>query len=130
MEDLLRSEMAKGMIGNSDFIMMLNQAPEDLKVLANMLNISEAQMSYVSMAQAGSGLLFAEKTIVPFIDQFPSDSYLYSLMSTKFGEEDNANKVEEIIQNILDAEKQDEEKKRRVIGSKKLPDTEEDVKVS
>jgi type IV secretory pathway VirB4 component len=46
MEDLLRSEMAKGMIGNSDFIMMLNQAPEDLKVLANMLNISENRMTY------------------------------------------------------------------------------------
>ena len=66
MEDLLRSEMARGMIGNSDFIMMLNQAPEDLKILAPMLKISESQEVFVSKAEAGSGLLFAEKVIVPF----------------------------------------------------------------
>lgn len=86
MEDLLKSELARGMIGNSDFIMMLNQAPEDLKILSGMLKISEAQMSYVSRADAGCGLLFAENTIVPFVDRFPVDSYLYRLMSTKFGE--------------------------------------------
>ncbi|MEG2814021.1 MAG: PrgI family protein, partial [Oscillospiraceae bacterium] len=86
-EDLLRSEMARGMIGNSEFIMMLSQAPEDLKILAKMLHISEAQMSYVDRSEPGSGLLFAEKVIVPFIDRFPKDSYLYDLMSTAFGEQ-------------------------------------------
>jgi hypothetical protein len=86
MEDLLRSDMARGMIGNSDFIMMLNQASEDLKILAPMLKISEAQASFVTKAEAGSGLLFAGDVLVPFQDQFPSDSYLYKLMSTKFGE--------------------------------------------
>lgn len=86
-EDVLRSEMARGMIGNSDYIMMLNQAPEDLKVLAKMLNISDTQLSFVNRADPGSGLLFAENVIVPFVDHFPSDSYLYDLMSTKFGEE-------------------------------------------
>jgi hypothetical protein len=85
-EDLLKSEMARGMIGNSDFIMMLNQAPEDLAILGKMLNISNAQMGYVNQAEAGSGLLFAENTIVPFVDHFPTDSCLYTLMSTRFGE--------------------------------------------
>lgn len=99
MEDLLNSDMARGMIGNSDFIMMLNQAPEDLKVLASMLNISETQMGFVSMSEAGSGLLFAEDTIIPFSDRFPTDSYLYRLMSTKFGEEDD---VDAILQEILE----------------------------
>ncbi|MEG0614137.1 MAG: PrgI family protein [Oscillospiraceae bacterium] len=86
-EDLLRSEMARGMIGNSEFIMMLSQASDDLKILANMLHISEAQMEYVNRSDAGSGLLFAEKVIVPFVDKFPKDSYLYDLMSTAFDEE-------------------------------------------
>jgi hypothetical protein len=99
MEDLLRSDMARSMIGNSDFIMMLNQAPEDLKILAPMLKISDAQMSYVSRADAGSGLLFAENTIVPFVDRFPNDSYLYKLMSTRFGEDDN---VEDIVSEVMD----------------------------
>ncbi len=91
-QDLLKSEMALGMISNSDFIMMLNQAPENLRVLAPMLNISDTQMQFVTRADAGSGLLFAERVIVPFSDKFPSDSYLYKLMSTKFGETTNAEK--------------------------------------
>lgn len=102
-EDLLRSEQARGMIANSDFIMMLNQSYEDLKILANMLNISETQMGYVTGADAGSGLLFAEKVIVPFVDRFPEESYLYKLMSTKFGEEMTRAEIDKEIAAIMNA---------------------------
>ena len=101
-EDLLKSEQARGMIGNSDFIMMLNQNSEDLKLLANMLHISPAQMGYVQGADAGSGLLFAEKVIVPFVDRFPSESYLYRLMSTKFGEDMSQEEVQRQIREIME----------------------------
>ncbi|MCD8324820.1 MAG: PrgI family protein [Clostridiales bacterium] len=100
-EDLLVSEKARGMISNSDFIMMLNQSSDNLKTLAKMLNISETQMGFVTGADAGSGLLFAEKVIVPFIDRFPTDSYLYKLMSTKFGEEMTKAEVEREINLIM-----------------------------
>lgn len=100
-EDLLRSEQARGMISNSDFIMMLNQSSEDLKILAGMLNISEAQMGYVTSADAGTGLLFAEKVIVPFADRFPEESYLYKLMSTKFGEDLSAHDIDREIAEIM-----------------------------
>lgn len=113
-EDLLKSDMARGMISNSDFIMMLNQSSDNLKLLAKMLNISDAQTNYVSMADAGSGLLFAEKTIVPFVDQFPDDSYLYTLMSTKFGE-DSKTDIEEFIKQL-----QDEQKKREMAEQEEL----------
>lgn len=85
-QDLLRSDIAQGMLTNSDFILMLNQKGENLEALSKLLRISEAEAGYVSMAEPGCGLLFAEKTIVPFVDKFPEDSYLYALMSTKFGE--------------------------------------------
>lgn len=100
-EDLLRSEQARGMIANSDFIMMLNQSNQDLKILAGMLNISETQMGYVTGADAGSGLLFAEKVIVPFVDRFPPESYLYKLMSTKFGEDMSRSEIDKEIANIM-----------------------------
>lgn len=100
-EDLLRSEQARGMIANSDFIMMLNQSSEDLKILAKMLNISETQMGFVTGADAGSGLLFAEKVIVPFIDRFPEESYLYKLMSTKFGEDMSTSDIDKEIANLM-----------------------------
>ena len=100
-EEILRSEQARGMIANSDFIMMLNQSSEDLKILAGMLNISETQMGYVTGADAGTGLLFAEKVIVPFSDRFPEESYLYKLMSTKFGEDMSRTEVDKMISEIM-----------------------------
>ena len=103
--DLLRSSYAQGMISNSDYIMMLNQHSEDLKVLSHMLNISENQMQYVIGADAGSGLLFAENVIVPFADRFPSDSYLYKLMSTKFGEDMSGEERDEKLKELMGAKK-------------------------
>ncbi|MCL2052096.1 MAG: DUF87 domain-containing protein [Lachnospiraceae bacterium] len=85
-EELLRSEMARGMIGNSDFLYMLNQSPQDLNILVQMLNISPAQATFLQNAPIGSGLLKAQDVIVPFKDEFPEDSYLYELMSSRFAE--------------------------------------------
>lgn len=107
-EDLLQSQQARGMISNSDFIMMLNQSNEDLKILAKMLNISETQMGFVTGVDAGSGLLFAEKVIVPFVDRFPEDSYLYKLMSTKFGEDKSNYEIEKEIREIMSKTKSEE----------------------
>ena len=99
--DLISSKQAQGMISNSDYIMMLNQHAEDLKILASMLKISEVQLQYVIGADAGSGLIFAENVIVPFIDRFPSDSYLYKLMSTKFGEDMSVMDIDKKINEIV-----------------------------
>jgi len=104
-EDLLRSEQARGMIGNSDFIMMLSQNSEDLRILAGMLNISEEQLKYVVGAEPGSGLIFAEKVIVPFIDHFPKTSYLYKLMSTRFGEDMSRAEIDAQINEIMEDDK-------------------------
>lgn len=117
-EDLLRSEQARGMIGNSDFILMLNQNYADLVVLAQMLNISPAQMDFVTGADAGCGLLFAEKVIVPFIDRFPTDSYLYKLMSTKFGEDMSKAEIQKTIDEIMQEHKTEAPPTEREIESR------------
>ena len=85
-EDLLISDLARRMLSNTDFVMMLNQATSDRVELAALLNISTQQLNYVTNAQAGQGLLVAGKSIIPFIDKFPSDTALYSLMTTKVEE--------------------------------------------
>jgi len=100
--DLLSSEMGRGMVGNSDYIMMLNQHSEDLKLLTEMLGISQEQMKYVVGADVGSGLLFAENVIVPFRNRFPNSSYLYRLMSTKFGEDMSSDEIDAQIRSIVD----------------------------
>lgn len=85
-ETLLLSDLARRMLSNSDFIMMLNQATSDRMELAGLLNISNKQLSFVTNSEAGHGLLFAGKSIVPFIDRFPQDTDLYRMMTTKIEE--------------------------------------------
>jgi len=85
-EDLLISDLARRMLSNSDFIMMLNQATSDKVQLAKLLNISNQQLSYVTNSPAGQGLLFAGKSIIPFVDKFPKDTKLYKMMTTKIEE--------------------------------------------
>ena len=75
------------MLANSEFLLMLNQAATDRVELAKILNISETQMSYITNAPAGRGLIKVGGSIVPFINDFPTDTELYKLMSTKPGEE-------------------------------------------
>lgn len=82
-EYLLDSVMASTMLSNSEFIVMLNQASQDRQKLAKLLNISDEQMSYITNADAGCGLIKYGSSLVPFINQFPKDTKLYQLMTTK-----------------------------------------------
>ena len=85
-DDLLQSHTARTMLANSEFIIMLNQASTDRLELAKLLNISDLQMSYITNVGAGQGLLKVGSSLVPFVNQFPRNTELYRLMTTKFGE--------------------------------------------
>ncbi|MDO5571835.1 MAG: ATP-binding protein [Bacteroidales bacterium] len=85
-DDLLQSHTARTMLANSEFIVMLNQASTDRLELAKLLNISELQMSYITNVGAGEGLLKVGSSLVPFVNKFPTNTKLYKLMTTKFGE--------------------------------------------
>lgn len=85
-EYLLDSVQASTMLSNSEFIIMLSQAASDWEKLARLLNISNEQMSYVTNADAGCGLIKYGSALVPFINRFPKGTELYRLMTTKSGE--------------------------------------------
>ena len=87
-EYLLDSITARTMLSNSEFVVMNNQAASDRAELAKLLNISEQQLSYVTNADAGCGLMRIGNAIVPFVNKFNKNSApsLYSLMTTKPGE--------------------------------------------
>ncbi|MDL2289588.1 ATP-binding protein [Clostridia bacterium OttesenSCG-928-F22] len=86
-EYLLDSVLASTMLSNSEMIIMLNQAASDRGKLANLLNISNEQMSYITNSDAGCGLLRYGSALVPFVNRFPRNTRLYKLMTTKPGEE-------------------------------------------
>ena len=85
-EYLLDSVQASTMLSNSEFVVMLNQAASDREKLAKLLNISNEQMSYITNAEAGCGLIKYGNALVPFVNRFPTDTKLYQLMTTKPGE--------------------------------------------
>lgn len=85
-DDLLQSHTARTMLSNSEFIVMLNQAATDRIELAKLLNISELQLSYITNVDAGHGLIKVGSSLVPFENDFPKDTKLYRLMSTKLSD--------------------------------------------
>ena len=86
-EDLLASDTARRMLSNSEFILMLNQHTNDRDQLAHLLKIPDETMKFVTGASVGSGLIYCGANgSVPFKDDFPTDTKLYKLMTTKFGE--------------------------------------------
>ena len=85
-EELLKSDTARLMLANSEFLILLNQASTDREELAALLNISENQLSYITNVSVGSGLIRCSGNIVPFENTFPKNTDLYKLMTTKPGE--------------------------------------------
>ena len=82
-EELLRSDTARLMLANSEFLILLNQSATDRDELASLLHISDTQLSYITNVSAGCGLIRCAGNIVPFENSFPRHTQLYKLMTTK-----------------------------------------------
>ena len=75
------------MLGNSEFLVLLNQSASDRAELSRLLNISGTQLNYITNAEAGTGLIKCGGSIIPFESKFPTDTRLYSMMTTKLDEQ-------------------------------------------
>ncbi len=84
-EDLLRSDTARSMLANAEFVMMLSQAASDRAQLKDILKISDELMEFVTSADKGHGLISFGGSLVPFKDEFPHNE-LYNLMTSKLDE--------------------------------------------
>jgi hypothetical protein len=82
-EECVISDNARLMLSNSNFLLLLNQAAADRVILSELLKIPDAQMSYVTDAEPGCGLLKYGSALIPFKNEFPKDTELYRLMTTK-----------------------------------------------
>ncbi|MCD7894927.1 MAG: TraE family protein [Erysipelotrichaceae bacterium] len=82
-EYLLDSVEASTMLSNSECVVMLNQAYQDREKLATLLNISDEQLSYITNAQPGCGLIKYGGSIVPFVCRIPKNTDLYKTITTK-----------------------------------------------
>jgi type IV secretory pathway VirB4 component len=86
--DVLRTADTEAMVQNTNFVLMLSQNPSDSERLSEIFKIPLEMMSYVTRADCGSGLLYADRYgVIPFYNQFPTETDFYRIMSTKFGED-------------------------------------------
>ena len=94
--DFLRSEEIEGILGNSDFIYLLNQNARDQVILADKLGLSERQLEYVTNSDSGCGLILFNDVVIPFADRYPTDTKTFRIMNTRPEEVDeSAGTVEE-----------------------------------
>lgn len=93
-EECLRSETARLMLANSEFLLLFNQAATDRAELAKLLHISDTQLGYITNAEPGHGLLRIGGSLVPFSNTIPRDTELYRLLSTTPGKSKMASKNE------------------------------------
>lgn len=86
-EDLLKDDKSRSMLSNSEFLVLLKQNLTDAAKLQDILHFTDSEIQYVNDTPAGHGILvLGGKTKIPFYDEFPKDTKLYSMMTTNFSE--------------------------------------------
>ncbi|MCR4907543.1 MAG: PrgI family protein [Lachnospiraceae bacterium] len=79
--DFLLSPQIEGILGNSDFVYLLNQNANDQEILAEKLGLSSKQLKYVTNAEPGCGLIRFNNVTVPFVDRYPQETETFRIMS-------------------------------------------------
>lgn len=82
-KDLFRSPEIQNILDTTNFILMLNQSGDDARLLAEHLDLSEDEETYIKSGEPGKGLLWVENIKVPFEDEFPKNTICYKVMTTK-----------------------------------------------
>ena len=94
-EDLLKDDKSRSMLANSEFLVLLKQNPTDAAKLQDVLHFTDSEIQYVNDTPPGHGILvLGGKDKIPFYDEFPKDTKLYSMISTAFSETANMMKEE------------------------------------
>ena len=81
-EDLLKSADSRAIVNNTSFVIMLKEPLMDRQNLAELFNLSNAQLEYITESDPGHGLIYNGKVTLPFGFKFPKKTELYRIMST------------------------------------------------
>lgn len=79
---IIHHDEAKHMFSNSEFVLLLSQAPNDLIDIQALFNLSDQQADNIKNTPPGEGLLIAGGSVIPFRNDFPKDTALYDIMDT------------------------------------------------
>lgn len=80
---MLDSSAGRKMLSNSEFMILLRQKPVDLQRLKEAVNLKPKLLKYVGeKVPQGTGLIYANGTIVPFENPIPENTELFKIMNT------------------------------------------------
>lgn len=97
--DILKNPISVTMVNNSEFTMIMKQSPKDKEKILESIEISEAQLRYVTHAQSGTGLLRHGDVVIPIDARMEKTSLMYQLFNTNMHE-----KADLLQKEKLDAE--------------------------
>ena len=87
---VLDSPQARTMLSNASFIVLLQQAEDDLERIKELFKLSPTHLSCISSGKVGTGIIICGRKIIPFSKALPPEiiktNALYKLCSTKFNE--------------------------------------------
>ncbi len=86
--DFLKSPEIEGILGNSDFVYLLNQSSQDREIVQEKFNLSEKQLKRVTAVERGSGLILFDNVVIPFVDKYPANTKTFRIMDTRPEEAD------------------------------------------
>lgn len=96
-KDLFRSAQIQNILDVTNFIVLLEQAGDDEKLLSDHLDLSNDECTYLHTGDKGKGLLCIENYKLPFEDEYPKDTMTYKVMTTVPEEVSAYNEVRDII---------------------------------
>ena len=85
-EEVLRSPDARTMLENAEFKILLQQKPQNLKIISEFFELSPSQESYLKTGEKGTGLIICGKKVIPFDNRIPEVGRVYKTISTKFSD--------------------------------------------
>lgn len=81
--DVLKSVSSAAIMSNTNFVEMLNQSAMDAEALGKLLRLNPNELQFITNVDPGRGLIRFGKSSIPFKDEFPEDTELFKIMSTK-----------------------------------------------
>ncbi len=81
-EDLLRNADTRAIINNTSLVIMLKEPLMDRENLAELFNLSPAQLDCITDSEPGHGLIYNGKVVLPFMNEIPRNTELYKVITT------------------------------------------------
>lgn len=90
--DLLKTQQGTAMFNNTGFFVILKQSPIGRDQIQKLWGVSDALIDYTKDKDSGIGIIYNNSVLIPMNYKLPTDSVLYSLMSTNPNDAENAKK--------------------------------------